>query len=172
MTVRMAAVFEEELAHRLRGARRIAVVGVGDELQRSDRLGILAAKEVEARRIRGVRVFLAGTTPESFTAPIRRFRPSAVLLIDAADLGLRPGTLGIIAPDAVSGSRLSTHALPLSVVMGYIEATTSAGTTLVAIQPDLSATSLAPTPEEHSGLARLVGSLERVLRARTTRSRR
>ena len=41
MTVRPAAMIEEELAERLKGARRLAVVGIGDELHRADRFGIL-----------------------------------------------------------------------------------------------------------------------------------
>src|SRR3990170_644473 len=39
MTVRPAPMIEEELAERLKGARRLAVVGIGDELHRADRYG-------------------------------------------------------------------------------------------------------------------------------------
>ena len=159
MTVRPAAMIEEELAERLKGARRLAVVGIGDELHRADRFGILAAKGIEALRLPGVRVFLAGTTPESFTAPIRRYRPDHVLLLDAADMGAEPGTVGIIAPGAVSGTRLSTHALPLSVVIEYIERTAKARVTLVGFQPDFRTAAIGPTPAEQEGLARLVGAV-------------
>jgi len=123
VTAPAAASIEADLARRLRRARRIAVLGIGDELRREDRLGMLAAREVEALRLPDVRVFLAGVVPESFTGPIRRVRPDHVLLLDAAEFGARPGTARVLHPAEVGGSRFSTHAIPLPVVIAYIEET-------------------------------------------------
>jgi len=162
----MAEPLERALGRRLRGARKVAVVGVGDELQASDRLGILAARDVEGLRLPGVKVFLAGTTPESFTAPIRRYRPERILLLDAADMGERPGSVAVVAPGRVAGARLSTHALPLTVVIEYLEETTGAAVILVGIQPDLSAEGSLPTSAEKAGLTRLMGILQRLLHDR------
>ena len=66
----------ETLQRRVKGARRLAVVGIGDELIPADRLGMAAAREIEARHLPGVKVFFAGTVPESITGPIRRYRRS------------------------------------------------------------------------------------------------
>ena len=167
MTIPPTAMeFEGELAKRLEGVRRLVVLGIGDELLPADRLGILAAREIQALRLKDVLVLLAGTTPESFTAPVRRFRPDRVLLLDAADLGARPGTVCLIAPGRVAGARLSTHALPLTVVMGYIEETAKAPAILVGIQPDLPAQGPSPTPAEQAGLTRFVAVLQRLLSER------
>jgi len=125
------------LRKRLEGACRIAIVGIGDELSPVDRLGMLAAREVEPLHLPGVRVFLAGTVPESITAPLRRFHPDHVLFFDAADMGARPGTIACIGPGTIEASSLSTHALPLSVVMEFIEQDSRARVTLVGIQPDM-----------------------------------
>lgn len=171
MTALLPPEFEADLAKRLRGVRRLAVVGIGDELLPSDRLGMLAAREVQGIRLPNVLVLLAGTTPESFTAPARRFRPDHVLLLDAADMGARPGTVGIIAPDRVAGARFSTHALPLSVVMGYLEETVKAPVVLVGIQPDLGVQGPTPTPAEQAGLTRIVATLQRLLGERPRRGR-
>ena len=166
MTAPAAASIEADLARRLRRARRIAVLGIGDELRREDRLGMLAAREVEALRLPDVRVFLAGVVPESFTGPIRRVRPDHVLLLDAAEFGARPGTARVLHPAEVGGSRFSTHAIPLPVVIAYLEETAQADVTLIGIQPDLRATAAGLTPAEEAGLLHLVASLQRVLAGR------
>lgn len=158
---------EKVLGKRLARARRVAIMGIGDELSRHDRLGILAARDLEALRLPAVKVFLAGTIPESFTGPIRRWKPDHVVLIDAADMGTRPGTVAVIGAGQVRGSRLSTHALPLSLVMKYLEKDVGTRVTLVGIQPDLAATGAATTAAETAGVTRLVASLHRILGPRT-----
>lgn len=166
-----APSFEVAFARRLRGARRVAVVGIGDELKRDDRLGTLAAQAVEALRLPNVAVFLAGTVPESFSAPIRRSRADHVVLLDAADMGRKPGTLAVINEGRVSAVRLSTHALPLTVFMEYVRTTAKAKVTLVGIQPDLSSAAVEPTKEERAGLARAAKAVKSLL-ARKPSSRR
>lgn len=154
---------EKVLGRRLKGARRVAIVGIGDEISRHDRLGILAARDLEALRLPAVKVFLAGTIPESFTGPIRRWKADHVVLIDAADMGRRPGTVAVIGAQDIRGSRLSTHALPLSLVMKYLEKDVGTRVTLIGIQPDLAAIGTATTAAETSGVTRLLASLQRLL---------
>ncbi len=161
--------FEESLADRLRGAARVAVVGVGDELLPADRIGMVAAREVQALRLPGVGVHLAGTLPESFTGPIRRGRPDHVVLLDAADMGTRPGTVAILSSGEVRGARLSTHALPLTVLISYLEETMGVPVTLVGVQPDLKARSVALTPPEHAAVAQIVCAFQRLLGPRGAR---
>ncbi len=163
MTYISQADFEGRLRRRLQGAHRIAVVGVGDELNVHDRLGMLAAKEVEGLHLDNLRVFFAGTVPESVTGPIRRFRPDAVVLLDAADMGVRPGSVAIVRPEEVQANLLSTHALPLSVVMEFLAKDTGAKVLLVGIQPDLTAQGFVPAASEQAGLTRLLVSLFRIL---------
>lgn len=161
---------ELRLRRRLKGAKRVAVVGVGDELNVHDRLGMLAAKEVEGLHLSNVRVFLAGTVPESVTGPIRRYRPHAILLLDAADMGARPGTVAVVDPQEIRASLLSTHALPLSVVMDFLRKDTGAAVHLVGIQPDLDAQSFSPAGPEQAGLTRLLVSLFHILGEPPSRS--
>lgn len=155
--------FELDLQRRLKGAKRVAVVGVGDELNVHDRLGMLAAKEVEGLHLETVRVFLAGTVPESVTGPIRRYKPDVVLLLDAADMGARPGSVALVEPDEIRASLLSTHALPLSVVMDFLGKDTGAKVILIGIQPDLGAQGFSPAGPEQAGLTRLLVSIFHVL---------
>ena len=125
------------LRQRIKNAKRLAIVGIGDELIPPDRLGMWAARKIEKHHLPGVEVFLAGTVPESITGPLRRYQPGHVLFLDAADMGTRPGTIAIIEPEQVQASLVSTHVLPLTVVMDYVERETGAGVTLLGIQPNL-----------------------------------
>ena len=160
----MKQVPDQEMAvclqKRLEGARRIAIMGIGDELSPVDRLGMLAAREIEQLHLPGIRVFLAGTAPESITANLRRYYPDHVLLLDAADMGARPGTIACIGPGTIAASSLSTHALPLSVVMEFIEQDSKAQVTLVGIQPDMTG-GLASNEQDYftADFAGLLGTL-------------
>jgi hydrogenase 3 maturation protease len=127
----------DTLRRRITGARRLAIVGIGEELIPPDQLGMFAAREIDQYHIHDVRVFCAGTVPESITGPLRRYRPVHVLFFDAADMGVRPGTIALIEADRIRASLLSTHVLPLSVVMDYVERESGTETTLLGIQPDL-----------------------------------
>lgn len=73
---------------------RVAVPGIGNHLFGDDGVGVLMARELTARagRQADCLVLDAGTAPENFTGPLRRFRPDFVLLVDAAQLSAEPGT--------------------------------------------------------------------------------
>lgn len=126
------------LRQRLGAAQRIAIVGIGDENSVIDRLGMLVAREIDGMHIPGVRVFFAGTVPESMTGPLRTFQPDHVILMDAAGMGAPPGMIAVIEPARITEDHFSTHALPLSAVMKFIEQDAGAKVTLIGIQPDMS----------------------------------
>jgi hydrogenase 3 maturation protease len=154
------------LQRRIKKARRLAIVGIGDELLPPDRPGMYAAKDIERQQLPGVHVFFAGTVPESVTGPLRRYRPGHVLFLDAADMGVRPGTIAVIEPEQIQASLISTHVLPLSVVMDYVEQEIDAGVTLLGIQPDLSGSDKDLSPEDLAYLGRNLRLLAHILRNR------
>lgn len=152
------------LRQRLAGAHRIAVVGIGDENSAVDRLGMEAAREIELMHLPGVRVFFAGTVPESMTGPLREFHPDHILFLDAADMSSLPGTVAIIDPERIPKRHFSTHALPLSAVMEFLERDTGAKVTLIGIQPDVSRDEMSSDGQDL--LSRNLGELVRILRER------
>lgn len=119
------------------GAHRIAIIGIGDELSPFDRPGMRAAREIEAMNLPGVKVFLAGTVPESMTGPVKTFQPDRILILDAAEMGRPPGTVAVLDCGIITAGLFSTHSLPLPVVMDYLAKETGAMVTLLGIQPDL-----------------------------------
>jgi len=86
-----------------------------------------------------------------------------VLLLDAADMGARPGTVAIVKAGEVQASLLSTHALPLSVVMEFLAKDTKAAVTLVGIQPNTAHHGETPCSQEQAGLTRLLVSTFHIL---------
>lgn len=159
--------FESEFVRAMAGATRIAVLGIGDDLNPLDRPGILAAVLIHGLERPDVTVFLPGTMPENFTGGLRELRPSHVVMIDAADMGRPPGSLGLIHPARVRGQRFSTHAMPLTLVIEYLEKELGASVVLVGIQPDEVAPSEAEagvSPEVIAGLRRLREGFSRATR--------
>ncbi len=159
--------FEGALQRALVGATRIAVLGIGDDLNPLDRPGILAAILIHELERPDVTVFLAGTMPENFTGGLRELRPSHVVMVDAADMGLPAGSLGVIHPGQVRGQRFSTHAMPLSLVIEYVERDIGARVVLVGVQPDPVAADApeAPlSPAVVAGLRRLRTAFSRATR--------
>ena len=164
-----ADLLSGSLAGRIKNTGRLAIVGIGDELNPHDRLGMFAAQVIGEQKIPGGEVFLAGTVPESITGPLRRYRPDHVLFLDSADMDARPGAIALIEPEQIHASLLSTHVLPLPVVMEYVERETGAGVTLLGIQPDLSGTDKDLSDEDLANLDRNLRLLSRILRDRQMR---
>jgi Ni,Fe-hydrogenase maturation factor len=87
-------------------------------------------------------------------------------------MGTRPGTVAILSSGDVQGARLSTHALPLTVLIAYLEETMGVPATLVGIQPDLEAKGPSLTAAEQAAVARVVCAFQRLLGPRLARPRR
>jgi len=156
--------FERDLTERLLGSRRLAVVGVGDEEKPRDRLGMEAARKVDALRLEGVTVFLAGVTPESYTGPLRQSRPDRILMFDAADWKAAPGSLRVLEAAQIESTSVSTHSLPLSVVVEYLDAIVKIPTLVVGLQPDFGSSSRSLTAAERRGVQQLASALARARR--------
>ena len=76
-----------------------------------------------------------GTAPESYTSAIRQHRPDLLILVDAADMGLPPGTLRIVAPEQISILSFSTHNMPLSMFASYVKGFCGK-VLLIGVQPE------------------------------------
>lgn len=125
-----------DLSLALKGARRVAVVGIGSDLRADDAAGVEVVRKLR-QHLTSPNVLLidAGVTPENFTADIKKFEPSHVLMIDSTDLGLEPGTASIVDLSAITGPSIFSHRLPLSIFADYLRAQTKTKIVLLGIQP-------------------------------------
>lgn len=81
-------------------------------------------------------VFFGGTAPENLTGPIKAFRPTHLIVIDAAEMERPPGCVQVIDPSRVADTgSFCTHSLPLSVLTGYLREALGCQAVIIAIQP-------------------------------------
>jgi len=93
------------------------LLGIGNPRHGDDALGPVFAR---AFRHPGWRCFNAATAPENFTGLVRRLHPDTLVLLDAADLGLPPGTLRRLDPAAIASGDFGTHAGSLGQLAAYL----------------------------------------------------
>lgn len=128
------------LKKRLEPAQRIALLGIGSELRGDDACGILVAESLKrySREIPGSRkfkVFIGGTAPENLTGEIKKFNPTHVILIDAADIGKKAGMIKLISPEEAKGISFCTHQLPLKIMADYLVQSIGCAMFIIGIQP-------------------------------------
>jgi len=125
---------KSRLEEELKGARNIVVLGIGNELKGDDSAGLLAAKELKNLSPK-VHVFITGLMPENFVSPIKKIKPSHVILIDAASMGEKPGCIRIIDINKIKGATFSTHAQPLNLLCDYLKSHIGCNIIIIGIQP-------------------------------------
>lgn len=123
------------------GRPRVAVLGIGNELNGDDGVGVLVARRLSAvledrpdLKAR-VAVFEACTAPESFSGPLRRFAPDLVIMVDAAYLEKSPGAVEWIDWQNTEGFSASTHGLPPTLFAKFLMADLGCRVRLIGIQP-------------------------------------
>ncbi len=138
---------------RIKNPSRIAVLGIGSPLRGDDAAGMLCVdflKDLLAVKISEGSVLVIGgdTAPENFTGVIRKFRPTHIILVDAADLPDKPaGAVAILDGDDTTSASFSTHRMPLSILMRYLEAELDCKTTLIGISAKQTKFNSPPSPE-------------------------
>ena len=78
------------LTNSLKGVNKLAILGVGSELRGDDIAGMVAAEIIQKANHKNITVFLGATAPENLTGEIKKFNPSHLLIIDAADTSSKP----------------------------------------------------------------------------------
>ncbi len=79
-------------------------------------------------------VINAETVPENYTGVIKQKKPDQLLIIDAVDMQLQPGSIRIVPKGKIGSMHISTHGIPLSVFISYLEQYIPT-ITLIGIQP-------------------------------------
>ena len=154
--------FEDELRNFIRGAKRIAILGIGNDLRTDDGLGPYI---IENLRIDDPRVMIenVGSVPEGFARNLAEFGAERVIMVDAADMMKPPGHIELVTKDRIGGINISTHSMPLSFLMMYLEQETGGKTILIGIQPKSIQFGEGLTPEIQEVVDNTINTLEHVL---------
>ncbi len=127
---------EIDLKNWLSSAQKVVIAGIGNPLRKDDFVGVEIVRNLQNKVSKSVYLIECETVPESFIEPMTEFKPTHILIIDAAMLNLKPGASKLIEPSQmVKHPVISTHALPLRIFCEYLAKTTGAKITLLVIQP-------------------------------------
>ncbi len=145
------------------GAKRVVVIGVGNPLRRDDNVGVEVVRGLKEKVPRSVLLIESETVPESFTEPIIEHKPTHILIVDAALLGLEAGAGRLVEPRLVVGSAISTHALSVQLFCDYLAKMTGAKMGLLLVQPEDTDFGEGLSPKVEAAKKRLVKSLVQLL---------
>jgi hydrogenase 3 maturation protease len=149
----------EQLATWIQGD--VVVMGIGNPCRGDDGAGSLLAQLISDAP--GVRVIDAQDVPENYLRQVVGEGPDTVVLIDSVDLESTPGSVALLDKDEVAGYWPSTHRMPLSLLMDYLERETHARIFLIAIQPRHTAFMQPMSGEVFSSVESITGVLNDVL---------
>ncbi len=118
---------------------KVCVLGIGSDLRGDDAAGLVIADNLSRRCPQKFKerlyVIYASTAPENFTGEIKKVKPTHLLIVDCADMGLEPGGVAVVEEKNIQGVSFSTHTLPISIVVDYLKKDIDFNTLVVGIQP-------------------------------------
>jgi hydrogenase 3 maturation protease len=159
---------KELLAGFLNGTTKLAVLAVGSRLRGDDAAGLLVTALLRRQLHKTpapyeVLLLKGDTAPENVTGQIKEFKPSHLLILDAADTGREPGHVDQVDPNSLSANLSATsHSLPIKMVINYIHHFAPCAVTIVGIQPKAIAFGLRITPairQASRGLAKMLAEV-------------
>ncbi|MDR3102429.1 MAG: hydrogenase maturation protease [Methanocalculaceae archaeon] len=89
------------------------VLGVGNSLHGDDGAGPAVAERIAAVGLPEIFAYNCGTAPENFTGLVRRHHPDLLVIADAAEMGLLPGSVRRIPAERIHDTAIGTHMLAL-----------------------------------------------------------
>ena len=107
------------------------LLGIGNPRHGDDALGPVFARAFRHPEWRCVN---ASTAPVNFAGLVRRLHPDLLVLLDAADMGLPPGTLRRLSPAEVRARDFGTHAPSIGQLADFL-ADCAGRVVVLGIQP-------------------------------------
>jgi hydrogenase 3 maturation protease len=152
----------KKLTEFLSDARRIAILGIGNDLRTDDGLGPFIINNLETDHP-DVLIENVGSVPEAFARPLAEFGAERVIMIDAADMRKPVGHIELVTKDRIGGIAISTHSMPLSFLMQYLEDSTGGLTILLGVQPQSIVFGEGLTPKIDEAARKLISTIDSIL---------
>lgn len=96
------------------------IMCIGNRDGGDDAIGPYVADKLKEKQTKIV-VLDCGVTPENYTSVVKQHNPQHLIIIDAVDMGLEPGELRIVPKEKIGRMHISTHGIPISVLIDYLE---------------------------------------------------
>jgi len=152
----------EQLADLMQGT--VVLMGIGNPCRGDDAAGSLVARKLSDAPC--VHVIDAQDVPENCLWQVVGQQPDTVVLIDSVDLQSPPGAMTLLDKEQTAGYWPSTHRVPISLLMDYLERETRARVLLIGIQPRHTDFSEMMSAAVSSSVEALAGVLKAVIAAR------
>jgi len=111
----------------------LVVMCIGNRDGGDDAVGPYIADTLKGKNV-DFDVIDCGVAPENFTSVVKRLKPKKLIIIDAVEMGVDPGEIRIISKEKIGVMHVSTHGIPLSVLIDYLEKNVKK-IVLIGIQP-------------------------------------
>ncbi|MDI6645119.1 MAG: hydrogenase maturation peptidase HycI [Methanobacteriaceae archaeon] len=143
----------------------MVILGIGNDMRGDDGLGPeIILRLSETLMDDDITLINGGNVPENFTGSIKEVKPSHIILIDAVDFKKKPGYIKLVKKEKISNYNISTHAMPISFLINYLEHSTNANIVLIGIQPKNMDLNSKMSIEVEESLLYLTDLLERLLK--------
>lgn len=121
----------------LKQSKKLLILAIGSELRSDDAAGMYIADELLKYNFDKTKLCIikGATAPENFTGEIKKYQPSDMMIIDAADTGKQPGGIDIINASDITGASFSTHMMPINVFLDYLFKDFKCRVLIIGIQP-------------------------------------
>ncbi len=107
------------------------LLGVGNDIRGDDAVGELVSREFEKEGWKSVD---CGSVPENYVPQVEEGEYDVLIIVDAADMEIEAGEIRRVPREKLGVFTMSTHALPLSVVMDFLDKKVGE-VILIGIQP-------------------------------------
>ncbi len=117
--------------------QKTLIVGIGNPLKGDDGAGPELIRKLEEKKLPAgkYRLLDVGEAPENYLHNIIKEKPDTLMLVDAVDMKISPGSVKILKYDDILDNSLSTHNASLKLTMDYIKSEINTDIFIVGIQP-------------------------------------
>ncbi|MEA3458501.1 MAG: hydrogenase maturation peptidase HycI [Candidatus Thermoplasmatota archaeon] len=97
------------------------IMCIGNRYGGDDGIGPYIADQLKNEESDDFGVLDCGTVPENFTSVVKKHSPKNLIIIDAVEMNLIPGEIKIVPKEKIGVMHISTHGIPISVLMDYLK---------------------------------------------------
>ena len=157
-------MLEQELKKFIEDHSSIIFLCIGNDMRGDDAIGPMIAENLKKifKDQPDLMVINAETVPENYTGTIRKENPSHIIFIDAVEMKSNPGHIKLVQREEIADYSISTHAMPLSFMIKYLESFTDARMLLIGIQPKNMEMSNSISDEVQKSVEKLTGILMKI----------
>ena len=97
------------------------ILCIGNRYGGDDGVGPYIANKLKNHENNNYYIIDSGIIPENYTSEIKKLKPKNLILIDAVEMNLKPGEIRIIKKEKIGLMHISTHNIPISLLIKYLE---------------------------------------------------